>query len=83
MQPAFCILGKAKNMDFSYLSHGTSFVLVFPNLRLTDKKARGSALEPWAALRAAPTSRNLVHILNHVRTYFINNPENVAARKKG
>ena len=30
------------------------------NLRLTDKKARGSALEPWAALRAAPTSRNLV-----------------------
>ena len=30
------------------------------NLRLTHQKARGSALEPWAALRAAPTSRNLV-----------------------
>ncbi len=30
------------------------------NLRLTHQKARGSALEPWAALRAAPTSRNYV-----------------------
>ncbi|MBI3955976.1 recombinase family protein [Candidatus Gottesmanbacteria bacterium] len=30
------------------------------NLRLTHQKARGSALEPWAALRAAPTSRNWV-----------------------
>ncbi len=30
------------------------------NLRLTHQKARGSALEPWAALRAAPTSRNCV-----------------------
>ena len=30
------------------------------NLTLTHKKARGSALEPWAALRAAPTSRNWV-----------------------
>ncbi len=29
-------------------------------LRLTDQKARGSALEPWAALRAAPTSQNYV-----------------------
>lgn len=28
------------------------------NLRLTHQTARGSALEPWAALRAAPTSRN-------------------------
>ncbi len=27
------------------------------NLTLTDKKARGDAREPWAALRAAPTSR--------------------------
>ena len=30
------------------------------NLRLTQQKARGSALEPWAALRAAPKSLNLV-----------------------
>ncbi len=28
------------------------------NLTLTHQKARGSALDPWAALRAAPTSRN-------------------------
>jgi len=41
------------------------------NLTLTHQEARGSALEPWAALRAAPTSRNYVHLLNHVRTYFI------------
>ena len=43
------------------------------NLRLTQQKARGSALEPWAALRAAPTSRNYVPILNQIRTYFIKN----------
>ena len=30
------------------------------NLRLTHQKAPGSALEPWAAPRAAPTSRNYV-----------------------
>ncbi len=30
------------------------------NLTLTDKKARGSALDLWAALRAAPTSRDWV-----------------------
>ena len=30
------------------------------NLRLTGQIARGDAREPWAALRAAPTSRNYV-----------------------
>ena len=30
------------------------------NLYLSNKKVRGAALNPWAALRAAPTSRNLV-----------------------
>jgi hypothetical protein len=30
------------------------------NLRLTRQTARGDAREPWAALRAAPTSRNWV-----------------------
>ncbi len=43
------------------------------NLTLTDKKARGSALDLWAALRAAPTSRDWVPIYEQARTYFINN----------
>ncbi|OGG12994.1 hypothetical protein A2875_00835 [Candidatus Gottesmanbacteria bacterium RIFCSPHIGHO2_01_FULL_46_14] len=72
----FVRLGKVPHhlvgdMDFSS-SHGafSHFFFCFPNLRLTHQKARGSALEPWAALRAAPTSRNYVPLLNHVRTYF-------------
>ncbi len=33
------------------------------NLILKDKKADGEALNPWAALRAAPTSRSWVGLL--------------------
>jgi len=43
------------------------------NLRLTHQKARGSALEPWAALRAASTNRDWVCVYNDVRTFYIKN----------
>ncbi len=38
-----------------------------------NKKARGEALNPWAALCAAPTSRGWVTIYDIARTYFIKN----------
>ncbi len=50
-----------------------SFFVFGENLTLTDKKARGDARQPWAALRAAPTSRKLEPIYNQARTYFIKN----------
>ncbi len=76
---SFVSLGKAsreagKHGFLFVFSHGASLIIfVFPNLRLTNQKARGSALDPWAALRAAPTSRNCVSVYDLARTYFINN----------
>ncbi len=50
-----------------------SFFVFGENLTLTDKKARGDAREPWAALRAAPTSRTWEQVYNTARTYFVKN----------
>ena len=43
------------------------------NLTLSDEIARGDAREPWAALRAAPTSRKMEQVYTIARTYFIKN----------
>jgi hypothetical protein len=40
---------------------------------LSDQKARGDALIPWAALRAAPPSRGWEPIYKIARTYFTKN----------
>jgi len=41
--------------------------------RVQNRLARGSARKPWAALRAAPTSRKMECVYNTARTYFIKN----------
>ena len=43
------------------------------NLFLSEKIARGEALIPWAALRAAPKFRTLEYIYKIARTYFTKN----------
>ena len=45
----------------------------FGSLTLSDEIARGDAREPWAALRAAPTSRKFEPFYKTTRTYFIKN----------
>jgi hypothetical protein len=40
---------------------------------LSNQKARGKELNPWAALRAAPPTRGLEHIYETARTYFSKN----------
>ena len=43
------------------------------NLFLSEKIARGYALIPWAALRAAPKFRTLEYIYETARTHFTKN----------
>jgi len=43
------------------------------NLTLSHRIARGDAREPWAALRAAPTSRQMEPLYQTARLYFIKN----------
>ena len=43
------------------------------NLTLIDKKVCSEALNPWAALCAAPPTRNWEHIYDIARTYFREN----------
>ena len=81
--PCFSRLGNhaTGGVHYSFLySHGVSLslqkVLVLNSsafLTLSNKTARGDAREPWAALRAAPTSRNWEPVYQIARTYFIKN----------
>jgi len=64
----------------SLCSHGVSFVQKrcwYENSSdfrtFHNQTARGDAREPWAALRAAPTSRNWEPVYQIARTHFIKN----------
>ncbi|OGG12127.1 hypothetical protein A2Z00_02970 [Candidatus Gottesmanbacteria bacterium RBG_13_45_10] len=48
-------------------------LIFFGFLTLSHKIARGDAREPWAALCAAPTSREFEPLYQSARTYFIKN----------